>query len=101
MFFGLMKVFRREHTAPCPAPVRPHSPGLPRRTETRLLPRIIKEEIQKITVPPPAGPGKPRGPCKPKETKRFVSTSRKGKLRTESFVNFHMPFGPEGSIWEH
>ena len=95
MFFGLMKVFRREHIAPYPAPVRPRSPGPPGWTETRLLPQIIKEEIQKITIPPPAGPEKPRQPRKLKETKSFLSTSRKGELRTESFVNFHLPSDPK------
>ena len=65
------------------------------RTETRLLPQIIKEEMQELVIPPPIEPEKPRRPRKPKETKRFVSTSRKGKLRTKGFVNFHMPFGPE------
>jgi hypothetical protein len=67
----------------------------PGRTETRLLQQIVKEEIQELVIPPLAEPEISRRPCKPKETKRFVPTSRKGKLRTKGFVNFHMPFGPE------
>ena len=65
------------------------------RTETRLLPQIIKEEIQDIVIPPLAEPEKPRRPRKPRETKRFISTSRKGQLRAKGFVNLYMPFGPE------
>lgn len=61
----------------------------------RLLPQIIKEEIQELVIPPLAKPEVSRKPRKPKETKKFVPTSRKGKLRIKDFVNLHMPFGPE------
>jgi hypothetical protein len=80
---------------PRPTPTKSPSPGPSKRTETRLLPQIIKEEMQELTIPPPAEPERPRRPRKPMETKKFVSTSRKGKLRIKSFVNFHMPFGLE------
>ena len=86
-------VDRGEH--PRPATSQPPSPGSPRQIETRLLPQIIKEEMQEIVIPPLAEPEKPRQPRKPKETKRFVLTSRKGKLRAKGFVNLHMPFGHE------
>jgi hypothetical protein len=79
---------------PVPTPQSP-SQGLPRQAETRLLPQIIKEEMQELVIPPPVEPERPRRPRKPIETKRFVSTSRKGKQRAKSFVDFHMPFGPE------
>ena len=71
------------------------TPNPVRRTETRLLHQIIKEEIQELVVPPLAGLEISRRPRKQKETKKFVPTSQKGKLRTKGFVNFHMPFGPE------
>jgi len=80
---------------PRPATSRPPSPGSPGQTETRLLPQIIKEEMQEIMIPPLTEPEKARRPRKPKETKRFVPTSGKGKLRTKGFVNLHMPFGHE------
>jgi hypothetical protein len=67
----------------------------PRQMETRLLPQIIKEEMQEPVVPPPVEPGRPRRSRKPEETKRFISTSRKGKTRMRSLVDFHLPFGPE------
>jgi len=84
-----------------PAPVQSLSPEPPRQTETRLLPQIIKEEMQEILIPPPTEPEKPRRPRKPKETKRFVSTSRRGKLRIKGLVNLHMPFGPETTPQVH
>lgn len=75
---------------PQPAATQP-----PKQMETRLLPQIIKEEMQELVIPPLAESERPRQPRKPKETKRFVPTSRKGKQRIKSFVDFHMPFGPE------
>ena len=67
----------------------------PKRIETRLLPQIIKEEMQELVIPPPIEPEGPRRPRKPNKTRKFVSTSRKGRLRMKNFANFHMPFGPE------
>ncbi|KAF9651354.1 hypothetical protein BDM02DRAFT_3110787 [Thelephora ganbajun] len=90
-------VSRRNDEPPHPAPTQSLWPEPPGRAETRLLPQIIKEEMQELVIPPLAEPEKPRRPRKPKETKRFVSTSQKGKLRIKSFVNFHMPFGPEAT----
>ena len=79
-----------------PAPTsQSFSQELPRQAETRLLPQIIKEEMQEVMIPPLVEPERPRRPRKPKETKKFIPTSRKGKQRMKSFVDFHMPFGPE------
>ena len=80
---------------PQPVPTQSPSEKLPRQTETRLLPQIIKEEMQELMIPPLPESERPRRPRKPTETKRFVSTSRKGKQRMKTFVDFHMPFGPE------
>lgn len=80
---------------PQPVQTQPPSKELSRQAETRLLPQIIKEEIQELVIPPPAEPERSRRPRKPKETKRFISTSRKGKQRMKNLVDFHMPFGPE------
>lgn len=80
---------------PLPVQAQPPSQEQPRQTETRLLPQIIKEEMQELVIPPLAEPEGVRRPRKPKETKRFISASRKGKLRMRSFVDFHLPFGPE------
>jgi len=85
----------RGRLPPRPAPTQLPSPEPPKTTETRLLPQIIKEEMEELVIPPPVEPEKPRRSRKPKETKRFVPTSRKGKLRIKSFANFYMPFGPE------
>ncbi|KAF9645959.1 hypothetical protein BDM02DRAFT_3119444 [Thelephora ganbajun] len=95
-------VNRRSDEPPHPVPTQLLSPEPPRRTETRLVPQIIEEELQEPVIPPLAEPEKPRRPRKQKETKRFVSTSRKGKLWIESFVNFRMRFGPEAApeVWE-
>ena len=76
-------------------PTKSPSQELPKHTETRLLPQIIKEEMQELAIPPPNQPERPRRPRKPKETTRFVTTSRKGKQRMKNFVDLHMPFGPE------
>ena len=91
---GVNQPGRNELSQQVPAP-GPPSLGPSERTETRLLPQIIKEEMQELVIPPLAEPEKPRRPRKPKETKRFISTSRKGKQRAKTFVDFHMPFGPE------
>lgn len=80
---------------PEPSPIKPPSQEPPSQTETRLLPQIIKEEMQELVIPPLVEPEGPRRPRKPKETKRFISTSRKGKQRVKNLVDFHMPFGPE------
>jgi hypothetical protein len=80
---------------PNPMPTQPPSQERPRQTETRLLPQIIKEEMQEIEIPPLTEPERPRQPRKPQETKRFILTSRKGKIRAKSFVDFYLPFGPE------
>ena len=85
----------RRDEPPHPAQTQSLSPESLGRTETRLLPQIIKEEMQELVIPPLAEPGISRRPRKPKETKRFVTTSRKGKLRIKSFANVYMPFGPE------
>jgi len=84
-----------EGPPPRPLLTQSLSPEPPRQAETRLLPQIIKEEMQDLVIPPLAEPERPRRPRKPVETKRFVSTSRKGKLRIKSFMNFYMPFGHE------
>ena len=85
----------RRDEPPRPALTQSLTPEPPKRTETRLLHQIIKQEMQELVIPPLAGPEISRKPRKPKETKRFVRTSQKGKLRTKDFVNFHMPFGTE------
>ena len=91
-----IRVDVNRHDGPArPAPTQLLCLEQPKRTETRLLPQIIKEEMQELVIPPPSEPEKPRRSRKPKETKRFIPTSRKGKLRIRSFANFHMPFGPE------
>jgi len=91
----LKGVANREGLPPRPPLTQSPSSEPPRQTETRLLPQIIKEEMQELVIPPLSESEKPRRPRKPMKTKRFVSTSRKGKLRIKSFMNFHMPFGHE------
>ena len=67
----------------------------PKKTETRPLLEIVKEEMQELVISHPPEPEKSRRPRKPKETKKFVSRSLKGKLRVRRLLNFHMPFGSE------
>ena len=91
------RVSVNRESAELPHPGSTHSlpQASPKRVETRLLPQIIKEEMQELAIPPPIDPEGPRRSRKPKETKKFVPTSRKGRLRMKNFANFHMPFGPE------
>jgi hypothetical protein len=74
---------------------RVRSPPLPPPSvETRLLPQILKEEIEEPVISTPVVVRKRPLHSKP-QAKRFKPNSRKGKNRIANFVNLHLPFGYE------
>lgn len=77
-----------------PTGVDPHvrSPQPP--AETRLLPQMLKMEMEETVMPTPVVTRKRLLHSKP-QAKRFRPNSRKGKNRIANFVNLHLPFGYE------
>jgi len=70
------------------------TPPPPPPVETRLLPQILKEEMEDLVISTPVVTR--RRPLHSKlQAKRFKPISRKGKNRIANFVNLHLPFGYE------
>ena len=69
-----------------------HSP-LPQ-VETRLLPQILKTEMEETVISASVLARKRLLHSKP-QAKHFNPNSRKGKKRIANFVNLHLPFGYE------